>query len=138
MGLFQLFNFLVFLMLINNVVDIECSAHTSLSIGSSSIAEKEFNFEKENFTGSHDYFKVDFEKLDDKQPAINSKTDNIFQDPKKQNQLMQLMRGFLKKEIRKIKSSMTDSIMEEYTLFKFILNRDGSISLNSSLNKRSI
>jgi hypothetical protein len=111
MRYFQLFNFLVFLIFINKI---HCSAHTNLNSGSTSIVEKDFNFEKENFTGAHDYFKIDVEKSDDKHSTTtNSKTDNIFQDPRKQNQLMSLMRGFLKKEMRKIKSSMTDSIMEE-------------------------
>lgn len=69
------------------------------------ILNKDTSLKNDSLNTLHDFYKVDTEKIDAE--------DKHFQDPKKQNQLMAIMRSFLKKEIRKIKSSMSDQIMEE-------------------------
>jgi hypothetical protein len=67
------------------------------------ILNKDTSLKNDSLNTLHDFYKVDTEKIDAEH----------FQDPKKQNQLIAIMRSFLKKEIRKIKSSMSDQIMEE-------------------------
>lgn len=80
---------------------ISCTnSNNSLKYGILNIDNNNLNLST-NFP--HDYFKIDAEKVDEKSTF----------DQKKQNQIMSMMRNLLKKEIRKIKSSMTDSIMEE-------------------------
>ena len=61
----------------------------------------------------HDYFKVDAEKFKTESKEIIGSGKTLNQTERKSNHLMSVMRNLLKKEVRKLKSTITDSIMEE-------------------------